>query len=290
MSQAPAALDNRVVGDPRTEPDDEHLVAAARRGDREALEALVQRYQRRVYRFGLKMCGNVEDARDLVQESMLAMARAIRDFRGEASVSTWLFTIARRACIKKRRRSAFAPPREESMEALAAEPRGDVADPAPDPERRAASREIERAVSAAIAALDEAHREVLVLRDVEGLSAPEVASVMGLSVDAVKSRLHRARVAVRQRLAPVLGMPAAGPAGDRCRDVPMLFSRYLEGEIAPEVCAEMEQHLAGCPHCRGACETLKRTLALCRGSQLPDLPASLRASVRSAIRALLQGT
>jgi RNA polymerase sigma-70 factor (ECF subfamily) len=291
LARAAQHTDNRGVKDPHAEPGDEQLLAAARQGDADALETLILRYQPRIYRFGLKMCGDIEDARDVVQESLLAMARTIRSFRGDASVSTWLYTIARRFCIRKHRRSKFAPQWEESLDAVAAGRLADASDPAPDPEQRVAAREIDAALSAAIDALDDGQREVLVLRDMEGLSAPEVAEALGLSVDAVKSRLHRARLAVRERVAPVLGipLPASQPV-DRCRDVPMLFSRYLEGEIAPEICAEMEEHLEGCARCRGACQSLKRTLALCRASDLPDVPASLRESVRTAIRAFLQAS
>jgi RNA polymerase sigma-70 factor (ECF subfamily) len=273
--------------DPRTDKD---LLCEARRGDRDALEALLLRYQPRVYRFGVKMCRNVEDAGDVMQETLLAMARTVREFRGDASVSTWLYTIARSFCIKKRRRSKFSPAREESLEALGAERLGDLAGPAFDPEQQVAGREIETALSAAIDSLDVAQREVLVLRDIEGLSAPEAAKVLGLSVQAVKSRLHRARLAVRRHVAPVLGIPAAGRPDARCPDVLMLFSRHLEGEIAPEACAEMEAHLEQCGHCRNACESLKQTLALCRAVQPPEVPASLRESVRNAIRAFLQQT
>jgi RNA polymerase sigma-70 factor (ECF subfamily) len=274
--------------EPRT---DEELLAAARQGDAGALEALILRYQPRVYRFGVKMCRDIEDAGDVVQESLLAMARSVREFRGDASLSTWLYTIARSFCVKKRRRSKFAPAQEESLDALSGERLGDLSDPSPDPEQQAAGRESETALSAAIDSLDVAQREVLVLRDIEGLSAPEVAKVLGVSVQAVKSRLHRARLAVRQRVAPVLGIPAAGaPPGARCPDVLMLLSRHLEGEISPDICAEMEAHLEGCGPCRDACESLKQTLALCRATQPPEVPASLRASVRSAIRAFLQQT
>jgi RNA polymerase sigma-70 factor (ECF subfamily) len=89
------------------------------------------------------------------------------------------------------------------------------------------------------------YREVLVLRDVEGLSAPEVGEVLGLSVEAVKSRLHRAAIAVRERVAPALG--AAEPPKPGCPDVLPLLSRHLEGELKPETCQEMERHLATCP-------------------------------------------
>jgi RNA polymerase sigma-70 factor (ECF subfamily) len=270
---------------------DADLLAAARQGDPEALEALILRYQPRVYRFGVKMCGDVEDASDVVQETLLAMARSVRGFRGDASVSTWLYTIARSFCIKKRRRSKFAPAREESLEALGAERLDGLSDPAPGPEQEAAGREIETALTGAIQSLDTAQREVLVLRDIEGLSTLEVAKVLGLGVQAVKSRLHRARLVVRQQVAPVLGIPAAAAAPrPGCPDVLMLFSRHLEGEIPPEACADMEAHLARCGHCRGACESLRRTLALCGAIPAPEVPASLRESVRNAIRIFLQQT
>jgi hypothetical protein len=147
--------------EPGQRPSDEDLLAAARHGDGGALETLILRYQPRVYRFGLKMCRNTEDASDVVQETV---------------------------------------------------------------------------------------------------SAPEVAKVLTETPS-----------------------PTA-----QCRDVLLLFSRLLEGEIAPGVCADMEMHLERCGHCHGACESLKRTLALCRATSAPELPVFARESVRDAIRVFLR--
>jgi RNA polymerase sigma-70 factor (ECF subfamily) len=269
-------------------PSDEQLLAAARQGDASALETLLLRYQPHLYRFGLRMCGNVEDAGDVTQESLISMARSLGDFRGESSVSSWLYSIARRFCIKKRRRSKFAPARVESLDGPETGPVQRLADPALNPEQTAANQELATALTRAIDALDPSQREVLVLRDVEGLSAPEVARVLGTSVDAVKSRLHRARVAVRQELLPVLGHPAVDtPRGELCPDVLTLFSQHLEGEIDPGVCAAMEAHLAQCGRCRGVCESLKRTLAVCRQLPTPDVPVSLASSIKAAIQSFL---
>jgi RNA polymerase sigma-70 factor (ECF subfamily) len=235
------------------------------------------------------MCGNEEDAGDVAQESLISMARSLRDFRGESSVSSWLYTIARRFCIKKRRRGKFAPAREESLDAPGIDAAQRLADPAPGPEQTAANQELYRALTRAIDGLEPAQREVLVLRDVEGLTAAEVAKVLGLRVDAVKSRLHRARVAVREALAPVLGSSSDEPPRDAmCPDVLNLFSQHLEGDIDPAVCATMEAHLAQCPRCRGTCESLKRTLAVCRELPTPDVPASIAASIRAAIQMFLK--
>jgi RNA polymerase sigma-70 factor (ECF subfamily) len=215
----------------------------------------------------------------------------VKDFRGAAAVSTWLYTIARSFCLKKRRRSKFAPADEESLDARApGEEARQIADPARAPDDALAGRQIEAALEQAIADLDPMYREVLVLRDVEGLTAPEVAEVMGLTVEAVKSRLHRARLAVRAAVAPLLGVPgldAEAPApspGPACPDVVELFSRHAEGEISASLCEEMERHLSRCPGCRSRCDSLQRTLALCKAAPLPEVPKAVQADVRRALR------
>jgi RNA polymerase sigma-70 factor (ECF subfamily) len=280
-----ADIPARVAVEPQS---DDELLGGARRGDAAALETLLVRYQPHLYRFGLRMCGNVEDAGDVAQESLMSMARSVRDFRGDSSVSSWLYTIARRFCIKKRRRSKFAPAHEESLDASATGTAQHLADPRPNPEQTATNQELALALTHAIDALEPSQREVLVLRDVEGLSAQQVATILGMSVDAVKSRLHRARVAMRAELAPVLGRPAIAPPGAAlCPDVLTVFSQHLEGEIDPSVCATMEAHLAQCHHCRDACESLKQVLAICRQLPTPDVPPSLAVSVKAAIHAFL---
>ena len=134
------------------------------------------------------------------------------------------------------------------------------------------------------------YREVLLLRDVEGLSAAEVAEAIGVSVEAVKSRLHRARVAVREKVAPLLSSEPESPLTEACPEVVSLFSRHLEGEISAPVCEEMERHLAGCPRCRERCSTLQATLASCARAPLPDVPAPVQHEVRLALRQFLQRT
>ncbi|HEY6002418.1 MAG TPA: sigma-70 family RNA polymerase sigma factor [Anaeromyxobacter sp.] len=271
--------------------DDAALLDRARTGDRDALDQLLDRHQRRVYRFGLKMCRDPEDAKDVLQETLLAAARTMKDFRGAASVSTWLYTIARSFCLKKRRRSKFAPAEEESLEERASrEAARQIPDPARAPDDELAGRQVEAALERAIGDLEPMYREVLVLRDVEGLTAPEVAEVMGLTVEAVKSRLHRARLAVREAVAPLLGVPAVeGPPAQAastagCPDVVDLFSRHVEGEISASLCADMERHLESCPACRSRCDSLRRTLALCKAAPLPEVPQAVQADVRRALR------
>src|SRR5512138_39834 len=187
------------------ETSEQELLAAAQRGDRDAMEQLLERHQGRVFRFGMRMCRVEEDAKEVLQETLMAAARTLPEFRGASSVSTWLYTIARSFCIKQRRRSKFAPDALESLDG--GEPARavvQVEDPARRPDELLDGRRLQAALEEAIGALEPKYREVLVLRDVEGLSANEVADVLGLSVEAVKSRLHRARVAVREQIAPEL--------------------------------------------------------------------------------------
>jgi RNA polymerase sigma-70 factor (ECF subfamily) len=263
------------------------LVRAAQGGDQGALDALLKRYQPQIYRFGMKMCRDPEDAREVLQDTLFAAARTVHGFRGDSSLSTWLYTIARSFCIKKRRRSAFAPEvvSLESGTSDSLEP----PDRGRDPERTLADREVGAALEAAIASLEPEYREVLLLRDVEGLSAAEVAEVTALSVPAVKSRLHRARAAVRQRLAPLLAPPPAQPSqgAGLCPDVVELLSRHLEGDVGRDTCAELERHVAACSGCRAACESLRQTLRLCESTPVPAVPEELQQSIRLGIRDLL---
>lgn len=281
---------------PLTPTDDDQLLQAARAGDTQALTQLLEQHQAQVYRFGMKMCRNPEDAEDVLQETLLAMARGIRDFRGASSVSTWLYTIARSHCIKKKRRSKFAPEPDRSLETEATHEAARLMDPGKPADEALVSKQVEQALEQAIGALDPMYREVLVLRDMEGLTAPEVAEVLGISVQAVKSRLHRARLSVRAQVAPLLGVPddaapvngdAAVPA-NACPDVLTMFSQHLEDEISADVCAEMERHLESCSRCRGTCDSLKRTLSLCRTSgPAVHVPSAVQASVKIALKNFL---
>jgi RNA polymerase sigma-70 factor, ECF subfamily len=268
-----------------TPSSDEELVAAARAGSADAIEALLEKYQQRIFAFGLRMCGDVEDAKEVLQETLLAAARNVKDFRGGSSLSTWLYTIARSFCIKRRRRAKYAPAEELSLDALgAALP---AAGPAPD--EIASQREIRRALAGVIEALDPDSREVLVLRDIEGLTAPEVAEVTDTSVDAVKSRLHRARASVRALLEARLGAEPLARRPD-CPDVLTAFSKKLEGDLAPTLCADLERHVDACAACRGACESLKRALATCAHLTARPVPEDIKQSVRKALREALTAT
>ncbi len=245
---------------------DTELLDRVRAGDARALDTLLERYEARVYAFGMRLCREPEDARDVLQETLLTLARSADSFEGRSSLSTWLFTVARSFCIKQRRRRAGAPERFESLDDLDRFGASEPATTARAPDEAAADRELADAIEAAVARLDEPLREVVMLRDIEDLSAAETAEVLGLSVPATKSRLHRARVQLRALLSPVFGPDADRDAAADCPDIQRLWSRHHEGEISRSTCAEMEAHVAACPRCESVCDSLSRTHAQCRAT------------------------
>jgi RNA polymerase sigma-70 factor (ECF subfamily) len=272
----PEALNNAELGG---------LLDAARQGDRAALGRLLSHYMQPIYRFGMKMCRDPEDAQEVLQDTLLAAARTVGDFRGDASVSTWLYTIARSFCIKRRRRGKHAPKQWLSLDHEAGAAAAATAS-VRAPDAAAADSELGRALAAAISSLEPSYREVLVLRDVEGLTAPEVAKVLGLELEAVKSRLHRARLKVREKLAHVVETEKPLTPTNGCRNVVELFSRHLEGDIDASTCAAMEKHLASCPRCQRECEALKSMLATCRSAG-PEVPRAVQDEVRAALNRFL---
>lgn len=171
----------------------------------------------RIYRFAQRICGGDEDARDLVQETFLNAYRGLAQFRGDAQLSTWLYRIAIRACMAMRRRRKGEPERELSLDEFIPTEDGELRLQIPasglTPEEALANKQLRRALNTAVRALPRKYRIVLVLRDMEGLSAKEVGEIMGLNERAVKSRLHRARLFVRRELS------AKGIAKPRPRDM-----------------------------------------------------------------------
>ena len=267
--------------------DENTLIARAQGNDSMALEELVRRHELQVLRFGLRMCGNQDEAEDLVQDTFLTMTRSLEGCRAESSLSTWLYTIARSVCIKRRRRSKFAPKTIESIDNGPQDLALQLPDAARLPDEEVAGGQMQRALDSAIAALKPMYREVLILRDIEGLSAPQVSESLGLSIQAIKSRLHRARETVRLELAPILDkVPIPEPLSAACLRSVKLFSEHIDGEIDAKSCAKMEQHIKKCPHCGAVCHSLKETLALCRssGKKTTAVPEALQRSVREALR------
>lgn len=259
------------------------ILERAKSGDRAAMEVVLSEVAPTIQRFGARLCGRGGELDDVVQDTLLAVAKNLSRFEARASLSSWVFALTRSACSRRHRGLANAQT-PETLDALV-----DAAAAEPSPEEAASRGELDRAVSRALEGLPVDYREVLVLRDVEGLTAPEAAEVLGIGVDALKSRLHRARAALRQALAPLLeGARDGSLEGARgCPDVAHVFSKKLEGELEARDCAEMEAHLAGCPRCARACDALREAVGACARAKDGPVPPELEARVRERVRVAL---
>ena len=186
--------------------EEQALIARLRRRESEAFTELVRLYQHRVFGLLLRMVGQPDEAEELAQEVFVNVYRGFESYRGDASLRTWIFRIAtnqakNRLKYLSRRRAGLQESLDDHADEAAFMPLGE---PVPRPDRAAEGAEMERVVAAALASLDPEHREVLVLRDIEGLAYDELAQVLGLAEGTVKSRLFRARYALKQRIAAVM--------------------------------------------------------------------------------------
>ena len=187
-------------------PTDAELIARIRKDDAAALEELVSRYEDRVYNLAYRMLGNKEDAEDVLQDTFLNAVRGLDSFKGKSSFSTWLYRVAANAALTKiRKRSRREKSESEFLDDVysvrqAAHSGVVLTDWSTNPATSLLDEEARKELQKAIGELPEIYKAVFVLRDVQGLPAAEVAEVLGLSVAAVKSRLHRARLYLRNRL------------------------------------------------------------------------------------------
>jgi len=204
-------MSNKADDQNRTLKDgDCELVSSCQKGDTDAFEVLVKRYQKKMLNIAYRMTGDYEEACEIVQEAFLSAYRAIKKFRGDAKFSTWLTGIVMnhsKNCLKqmKARSHHEGLSIDETLETedgqLAHEPQSHEAPIIEQLEKK----EIQERVQACINSLDEEHREVLVLRDIQGFSYDEIRDILKIPDGTVKSRLFRARDALKDCLKEVLG-------------------------------------------------------------------------------------
>jgi RNA polymerase sigma-70 factor (ECF subfamily) len=192
-----------VVDDP-----DKDLVQRWQKGDDVAFEELITRHERRVFRLLYRMMGNREDAEDLTQETFLSLHRYGHRFRAEARFSTFVYRVAANAALNRRRALGRGRARVEKLKHRQAA--GDDLPSSPrDPEDSTLGTELSGHVREALEQLSPSLRMPVILYDIEGLAYGEIAKVLGIAEGTVKSRIHRARQALREQLRELLGTPAA---------------------------------------------------------------------------------
>ena len=182
----------------------EQALANLKSGRPEDVERALETLQETVYGFGMKVCGVREDAEDTAQETLIRLARQLKEFPDARALAVWLYKVARTQCLMSRRKSKFAPAQMLSLDALMPK-QGTAALAAKSweitPEEIVLNKELRSKLEEAVLALPKHYRLVLILRDMEQLDTREVAEVMGISQETTKMRLHRARVSLRNALA-----------------------------------------------------------------------------------------
>jgi RNA polymerase sigma-70 factor (ECF subfamily) len=183
---------------------DYDLIQAINSGQVDKFHDLVKRYEQKLYNFSLRMCRNHSDAEDMVQDTFLNVFKYLKDFRYETKFKNWLYKVATSTCIKKRRKSKFAPEKELSLDEFLPSDETEPPDRVPEwalmPLDKLLNEELAGAVNQGISSLPKKYRMVMLLRDIEGFSTAETAKILNLSPTNVKVRLHRARLYLRDKL------------------------------------------------------------------------------------------
>ncbi|HTO98652.1 MAG TPA: sigma-70 family RNA polymerase sigma factor [Myxococcales bacterium] len=219
MADLPTTQNEIAPEEPRPDgqPGDRELVERAQQGDAGAFAMLVERHQRQLYRLALRMTGSEADAQEVLQEAFLNAFKKLPEFRGEAQFSSWLYRIAANSALMRLRRKRRAPdnladqPLELSGPRFSAEgylEPTSSSDWSQRADEKMMSGELGTAINQAVQDLPDDYRTVFLLKDVDGLSNEEIAHALELTVPAVKSRLHRARLALREKLGEFFDAPA----------------------------------------------------------------------------------
>jgi len=281
---------------PQVDVMEQELIRRVREGDKEAFYGLVRPYERAVLFAARSVLNNDADAEDAAQEAVLKAFMHIEKFRGESKFSTWLVQIAineARMKLRKEHRELY-----ESLDMPTVDEQGDYwpkdfADWREIPIEALQRKELREALSKALALLEPKYRQVLVLRDIQHFSVAETAEALGLSGEAVRTRLHRARLRMRDALAPGFGSEWIRGRGREkvrpsevvrvgadmtvieisCVEVWREISNFLEQSVDPELRARMEAHFAVCSNCKAVLDGTKNIVKLIGDEQAFDVPA-----------------
>jgi len=174
------------------------LARALLAGETNAFERFVEHFRSKVFHYSWLMCGSPEDAEEVAQETLLKVFESFDQLREPDRVRAWVFRIARNVCLMQRRKSVFAPAHELSLDELP--PADEVPDSGRAPEGELLRSELRAVIDRVIVELPPSYRAVVLLRDLEELTTEETAQILDLGIDVVKTRLHRGRAAMRQKL------------------------------------------------------------------------------------------
>lgn len=257
--------------------DDQEILARLRAGDPSACEACVRAHSDGLYRLARRMLGDDREAEDVVQETFLNAWKSLKVFDGRARLGTWLFRIAYNAALMRLRQHG----RVVSLDT----DDGNDSMPIPEkvvawadsPEELVERKETAEILDRAIDALSPLLRAAFVLRDIEGRSTEETAQILGVSEQVVKVRLHRARLALRERLTEYFGerVPSASRTMT-CGQLVQYLSDYIDNDLNEPLKMQAREHIATCRHCHVLLDTTQKTVRLYRVSRPRVLPMEKR--------------
>jgi RNA polymerase sigma-70 factor (ECF subfamily) len=259
----------------------ERAIGLLRKGDADNVDQALALLQNTVLSFGIKLCGQREDAEDTAQEVLFHALPHLAKLGDPRALSAWLYTAAKNRCWQGRRRATWRKavaldeliPDDAEMQALL------LTDPEASPERQALRQQDHQLLHEAILSIPAQYRLVLVLHDMEELDTDLVAKILSIQPGTVRVRLHRARLLVRQamvgrspRSSRTRARKAAVRRSAECREIFSNLSDYLDAELVPESCEAMRQHIEACPACVAFIEDLKRAIDRCRTLEVGPEP------------------
>ncbi|HLH08588.1 MAG TPA: sigma-70 family RNA polymerase sigma factor [Terriglobales bacterium] len=257
-------------------PEIQEAIELLRKRDPNSAERVLELIQRTVFSFSMKVCGHREDAEDTSQEVLVKATEHLPRLDDPGGLTTWLYTVAKNACLMRRRKSKSSPaemmsldelmPDREELEAL-------EQSATDSPEHSVLREEEAERVRDAVLRIPPQYRLILVLHDMEELSTEDVARITGMTENTVRVRLHRARLFVRKELSTSSKLedqessarssakssrPTERP--QNCREMFAALSDYVDQRLADSLCAELEKHMSGCVPCQAFVQDLKRTI------------------------------
>lgn len=270
--------------------DQKQALGRLRLGDPQVYEQVLGEMLPGLYRLAHGITQDPMEAQDAVQDALVSMVKRLEDFQERSSLSTWLYRITVNASMDKvrgRRRRGETIPIEEYLPLFTEEGRyaQEIVDWSDAPLERLLSSEAAERIRQAIASLPEEQRVVLVMKDMEDFPLAEIAQTLELSLPAVKSRLHRARLALRGVLAsyfrerqgpPVRGQQKSKKHKHTCQQLVELLCDYLEGDLPEEEKKELDRHMRECAPCMAFLKTYKKTSQLCKSLRPEDIPREMR--------------
>jgi RNA polymerase sigma-70 factor (ECF subfamily) len=270
--------------------DQGQVITKMRLGDSQVYKQVMEEMLPGLYRLAYGITQDPMEAQDAVQDALVSMIRRIGDFQERSSLATWLYRITVNASLDRvrgRRRRGETIPIEEFLPRFTEEGRyaEEVVDWSDAPLDRLLSSEAAERIQQAIASLPEEQRVVLVMKDMEELALSEIARALELSIPAVKSRLHRARLALRGVLASYFRERQGASVTQQnrrrrhkhtCQELVELLCDYLEGDLPQEDRNELDRHMRECPPCMAFLKTYRRTAQICKGLRPEDIPPEVR--------------